>query len=135
MRSKAAEAGIDITVDSAGIGAWHIGQLPDRRMRQCAKERGYDLTHRARQVSEEDFEHFDIIMGMDDQNISDLKRIAPSPEAEGRIRLMSDYLTRHAGQRSIPDPYYGDERDFEFALDLIEDAAGGIIERIKRGMI
>lgn len=135
MRKKAEEAGLDLRVDSAGIGAWHVGQLPDLRMRQCGKRRGYDFSHRARQVSAADFGDFDIIMGMDAQNMADLRRLAPTDEAKGRIRLMADFLTAHRGQKSIPDPYYGDEADFDFALDLVEDAADGIIEQIKKGRI
>lgn len=135
MRKKAEEAGLDLRIDSAGIGAWHVGQLPDPRMRQCGRKRGYDLSHRARQVSAADFGDFDIIMGMDAQNMADLRRLAPSDEAKGKIRLMADFLMGHKGQKSIPDPYYGDEADFDFALDLVEDAADGIIEQIKKGRI
>lgn len=135
MRKKAEEAGLDLRVDSAGIGAWHVGQLPDHRMRQCGRKRGYDFSHRARQVRTADFSDFDIIMGMDAQNMADLRRLAPTDETKGRIRLMADYLTAHKGQKSIPDPYYGDEADFDFALDLVEDAADGIIEQIKKGRI
>lgn len=135
MRKKAEEAGLDLRIDSAGIGAWHVGQLPDLRMRQCGRKRGYDFSHRARQVRAADFGDFDIIMGMDAQNMADLRRLAPTDEAKGRIRLMADYLTAHKGQKSIPDPYYGDEADFDFALDLVEDAADGIIEQIKKGRL
>lgn len=135
MRKKAEEAGLALRVDSAGIGAWHVGQLPDPRMRQCGRKRGYDFSHRARQVSAADFDDFDIIMGMDAQNMADLRRLAPTGEARDKIRLMADYLTAHKGQRSIPDPYYGDEADFDFALDLVEDAADGIIEQIKKGRL
>lgn len=135
MRKKAEEAGLDIKIDSAGIGAWHVGQLPDARMRQCGRKRGYDFSHRVRQVSAQDFEQFDIIMGMDSQNLHDLQKAAPTAEARSRIRLMADYLAAHKGQKSIPDPYYGDESDFEFALDLIEDASDEIIKLVKKGMI
>lgn len=74
-------------------------------------------------------------MGMDAQNIADLKGIARTEEERGKIRLMANYLTEHKGQASIPDPYYGDECDFEFALELIEDATEGIIAQIKRGRL
>ncbi len=135
MRQKAAEAGLELDIDSAGIGGWHIGQLPDSRMRACGRRHGYDFNHHARQVSHEDFARFDIIMGMDAQNITDLKGLAKTEEERSKIRLMANYLTEHKGQASIPDPYYGDERDFEFALELIEDAADGIIAQIKRGRL
>lgn len=135
MRQKAAEADLELDIDSAGIGGWHIGQLPDSRMRACGRRHGYDFNHHARQVSHDDFARFDIIMGMDSQNIADLKGLAKTEEERSKIRLMANYLTEHKGQASIPDPYYGDERDFEFALELIEDAAEGIIAQIKRGRL
>lgn len=135
FRQKAIEAGLDITIDSAGIGDWHAGQLPDHRMRARGRKRGYDLTHRARQVRQSDFADFDIVMGMDEQNMADLRRLAPDDEAKARIRLMADYLTEHKNQATIPDPYYGDEGDFDFALDLIEDAADEIVRQIKNGTI
>lgn len=135
MRQKAAQAGLDLTIDSAGIGGWHIGQLPDSRMRQCGRKRGYDLSHHARQIRTADFTDFDIIFGMDAQNMADLRDMAPTPEAKAKIRLMADYLVEHKGQKSIPDPYYGDERDFELALDLVEDAVDGIINQLKKGLL
>lgn len=135
VRAKLREAGLDVEVDSAGIGSWHVGQLPDRRMRETGERHGYCFDHRARQVKQSDFDRFDIIMGMDAQNISDLRGLAPSPEAAKKIRLMSDYLTAHEGQGSIPDPYYGGMEDFEFALELIEDAADKIVSQIAKGLL
>ena len=68
-------------IDSAGIGRWHVGDLPDKRMRIHARDRGLELTHRCRQVRPSDFEDFGLIIGMDGQNIEDLRELAPSPEA------------------------------------------------------
>lgn len=133
MRTKAAAAGLDVEVDSAGIGAWHAGQLPDIRMRRCGDRHGYDIRHRARQVEEGDFDRFDIVMGMDAQNVSDLLRLARTDGQRAKVRLMADYLTRHPGQKSIPDPYYGDDGDFELAVELIEDAADNIVKLMKEG--
>ncbi|MBQ2322017.1 MAG: low molecular weight phosphotyrosine protein phosphatase [Bacteroidales bacterium] len=132
MRKLAEKEGLDLTIDSAAIGSWHIGSLPDSRMRACGRRHGYDFSHRARQVSPADFERFDLVFGMDEQNLADLRRLASTPEAKAKIRLMADFLTDHPGQNSIPDPYYGDEADFEFALELIEDAARHIVKRIKQ---
>lgn len=135
MLKMTADAGLKIDIDSAGIGSWHVGQLPDSRMRACGKRHGYDFNHHARQVQKSDFDNFDIIFGMDAQNIADLRRLAPSPEAAKKIRLMADYLTDHQGQRSIPDPYYGDDTDFDFALELIEDASRQIIKQLQKGLL
>lgn len=135
MLKMAAEADLHVSVDSAGIGSWHVGQLPDPRMRACGKRHGYDFNHHARQVCKADFDNFDLIFGMDAQNIADLRRLAPSAEAAKKIRLMADYLTDHQGQRSIPDPYYGDDADFDFALELIEDASRQIIKQLQKGLL
>jgi protein-tyrosine phosphatase len=116
------------SVDSAGIGSWHAGQLPDRRMRQHAQRRGLSLTHPARQVRAIDFERFDYIIGMDDENIHDLRRLAPSQEAAGHILCLADFLRHHPGQTTVPDPYYGGPQDFELALDLIEDACATLLD-------
>lgn len=115
-------------IDSAGIGSWHVGELPDRRMRQCGAKRGYDFNSRARQFKTEDFDRFDYIFVMDSENEEDVRRKARGEHDCQKIRRLSDYFRSHKGQRSIPDPYYGNERDFEFALDLIEDACKGVFE-------
>lgn len=108
-------------IDSAGIGAWHIGDLPDNRMRVHARRRGYELTHHARQVKPSDFEEFDLIIGMDSGNITALHRIAPTTESENKIHAMSEWFggitTRYD---HVPDPYYEGSEGFELVLDLLE---------------
>ena len=107
--------------DSAGIYSGHQGQLPDRRMRSAAAERGYDLVHRARPVSSMDFLDFDLVIAMDDQNYEDLMHLAPSVEATHKIKRMASYLTTHSISY-IPDPYYMGRDGFELVLDLLEEA-------------
>jgi len=119
-------------VDSAGIGSWHVGQLPDRRMRKAAEQHGYTLTMRARQVCSDDFNRFDYIVAMDRENLKDLRRIATSKEKADKILSMADYLEDHPGQETIPDPYYGSERDFHFVIELLEDAVVGLFKRVNR---
>lgn len=110
-------------IDSAGIGAWHIGQLPDRRMRIHASRRGLDLTHHARQVKASDFDDFDFIIGMDSSNIADLHRLAPSADAECKIHPMAEWMGGVASRYDhIPDPYYEGAEGFELVLDLLSDA-------------
>lgn len=108
-------------IDSAGIGSWHIGQLADKRMRVHAQRRGYTLTHRARQVSAIDFERFDIIIAMDAQNESDLRDLAPSPEACDKIIRMNEFIDMTTRYDYIPDPYYEGAEGFELVLDLLEN--------------
>ncbi|MBD5213382.1 MAG: low molecular weight phosphotyrosine protein phosphatase [Bacteroidales bacterium] len=118
------------TIDSAGTGRWHIGQLPDNRMRIHARHRGYELTHHCRQVTESDFDTFDIIIGMDAGNLSDLHAIAPSPEAEAKIAPMADFITMATRYDHIPDPYYEGAEGFELVLDLLEDACQNLYRQL-----
>lgn len=112
----------DFVIDSAGIGGWHVGQTPDHRMRRRGAARGYNFCSRARQFSADDFQRFDLLLVMDRDNFSDVSRRARNDEERQKVVMLSDFMTRHPGQHYIPDPYYGDDRDFDFALDLIEDA-------------
>ena len=118
----------DFYIDSAGIGSWHVGQLPDYRMRRCGERHGYVFDHRARQFSAADFDRFDLIAVMDHENYHDVARQARSAADRRKIIRMSDYLRHHPGQQTVPDPYYGDERDFEFAVELLEDACEGLLD-------
>lgn len=118
-------------VDSAGILGVHAGDLPDPRMRKHAARRGYDLVHRSRPIDVEDFYNFDIIIGMDDQNICDLKEIAPSPDEEKKIHRMVEYLVNQEATH-IPDLYYGGADGFELVLDLLEDACEGLLTSLIR---
>lgn len=114
-------------IDSAGIGNWHAGQLPDRRMRVHANRRGYDLTHRARQVRPADFDNFDLIVGMDHGNLSDLHELAPTMEAEAKIAPMIDFVEHLATRYDhIPDPYYEGAEGFELVLDMLEDGLANL---------
>lgn len=119
-----------VEVDSAGIGAWHAGQLPDPRMRRCGQDRGYSFQSRARQVTAEDFRRFDLLFGMDRENVADLERLAPTAADRQKIRCLADYLTEHPQYHTVPDPYYGHEPDFRLALDLIEDACREVARRL-----
>lgn len=114
------------TIDSAGMGDWHIGQLPDHRMRIHARRRGYELTHHARQVKEADFDRFDLIIGMDGSNIADLKELAPTPDAQAKIVPMSRYFTMATRYDYVPDPYYEGAEGFELVLDLLESACDNL---------
>ena len=100
----------EFVIDSAGILSYHQGELPDSRMRAHAARRGYNLTHRSRPVRTDDFYEFDLIIGMDDRNIDDLKERAPSVEACGKIHRMTEYCTKFAHADYVPDPYYGGAR-------------------------
>lgn len=115
-------------IDSAGTGRYHIGDLPDRRMRVHARQRGLELTHRARQVETEDFDNFDLIVAMDASNAMNLRRIAPSVEAARKIVPMADFFSTGARYDHVPDPYYEGSEGFELVLDLLQDGCGNMYD-------
>ena len=129
MKAMTEKAGrsADFSIDSAGIGDWHVGQLPDSRMRKCGAARGYRFDSRARQIRRSDFADFDLILVMDERNYSAVTAMASSPEERGKVRMLTSWLIRHDNVMAVPDPYYGDEKDFNYALDLIEDACEGLL--------
>lgn len=117
-------------IDSAGIGGWHIGDLPDKRMRVHARPRGYELTHRARKVQASDFEDFDLIVGMDASNVDDLCSMSATIEQQDKVVMMGDYIRQYPNYDYVPDPYYEGSEGFELVLDLLEDACDNLLDRI-----
>lgn len=123
---------LELIIDSAGTAGYHAGEPPDRRTRETAARRGYDISHlRARVVEPVDFEHFDLILAMDRQNLRTLERRVPV-HARQRIRLFLDY-SPEAGVAEVPDPYYGGPNGFEDVLDLIEAASRGLCNALRTG--
>lgn len=120
-----------VLVDSAGTHDYHAGEPPDRRMMAAAARRGYDLSAiRARQVRRTDFAEFDYILAMDQDNLRLLQRAAQPTERE-KVFVFLDFSTARPGQE-VPDPYYGGPEQFELVLDLVEDAARGLLADVKR---
>ena len=132
FRTLASQAGRSAAfeADSAGIIDYHEGELPDARMRRHALQHGYRLTHRSRPVRPTDFEHFDLIIGMDERNCSKLRRMAPHAAAAAKVQPMASYLTQHDGHSEIPDPYYGGDEGFELVIALLEDACAGLLDQL-----
>ncbi len=118
-------------VDSAGLGPWHVGQLPDERMRRHGRRHGYQFDSIARQFSTADFDQFDLIVGMDSENVDHLAALARSPYDLRKIVCMADYLTHHPMHKSVPDPYYSNDNAFELVIELLEDACQGLLDAIK----
>jgi protein-tyrosine phosphatase len=117
--------------DSAGTHDYHSGNPPDQRARQAAAKRGYDLSQlKARQVNELDFERFDRILAMDRDNLKLLRQACPE-EHHAKLGLFLEYASSATGDE-VPDPYYGGPDGFERVLDLIEDAAGGLIKQLAK---
>lgn len=132
MKAKVHAAKLDdqFFIDSAGIGDWHVGQLPDSRMRERGARRGYRLDSLARQIRQSDFEDFDLLLVMDRENYRIITSKAPDEESRKKVRMLTDYLQEHKNTNIVPDPYYGDLSDFDYALDLIEDACDGLLEQL-----
>ena len=121
-----------IEADSAGTHDYHIGAPPDSRSQAAAAQRGYDLGGlRARQVRTEDFADFDYVLAMDETNRAALRRLCPS-QYRDRVKLFLEFAP-DSGVREVPDPYYGGSRGFEEVLDLVEEAARGLLDHIKAG--
>ena len=120
-------------IDSAGTGNYHIGDLPDKRMRIHARRRGYELTHRCRQVRPSDFDDFDIIIGMDAQNLRNLRAVAPTAEAEEKIAGMAEFFSHATRYDYVPDPYYEGAEGFELVLDLLQGAIANLYNCVTNG--
>lgn len=133
LRKLLADAGLGgrVRVDSAGTAGYHVGAAPDPRATAAAQARGFDLSPlRARRVATEDFERFDLILAMDEDNLADLQRSAPEG-ARARLGLLLDYAPGQE-RRTVPDPYYGGRNGFEEVLDLVTEACAGLVEEFRR---
>jgi protein-tyrosine phosphatase len=132
LRTKLDAAGIGgrVRVDSAGTYAGHAGEPPDERAQGHARRRGYAMSaQRARGLSREDFERFDLILAMDRQNLADLERRCPTA-ARAKLALLMAYGMGHRRQAEVPDPYSGGAAGFESVLDLVEDACDGLVAEL-----
>jgi protein-tyrosine phosphatase len=132
FRHKVEQAGLDsrIDIDSAGTHAYHVGEPPDGRAQKAASNRGVDLSRqRARRVNSDDFEEFDYVIAMDMSNEDDLQSICPTGLDE-KIHLFLKFASNTSSDE-VPDPYYGGGNGFEIVLDLVEDAADGLIAHLQ----
>lgn len=118
-----------IVIDSAGTHDYHIGASPDSRTQRAAQQRGFDMSDlRGRQVEAADFARFDYVLAMDAANLAILNSLMPK-DSVTQARLFLDYAHHHT-EREVPDPYYGGEDGFERVLDMVEDAAAGLLQHI-----
>lgn len=120
-----------ILIDSAGTHDYHIGDAPDARTQRAARLRGYDMSKlRGRQVEAADFGRFDYVLAMDEANLSILQRLRPS-NTSAQVGLLLEFAEHHT-EREVPDPYYGGSDGFERVLDMVEDAANGLLQHIRQ---
>jgi protein-tyrosine phosphatase len=133
MRAKLAAAGLDHTVDSAGIQGFHTGEPPHAPAIRAAAARGYDLLPlRARRLERSDFRRFDLLLAMDRTHLERMRRLAVA--GPGRIGLFLDHAP-WLEEREVPDPYYGGSTEFEHVLDLIEAGCEGLIAMLREGTV
>ena len=126
------EAGLTdrFEVDSAGTGAWHVGERPDARASMVATQHGVELECQARQVTEDDFHHFDYIVAMDRENLRKLERMAASAGSESEVRLLRSYDPDADGDE-VPDPYYGGASGFETVYEMVHRSCEALLDRLK----
>jgi protein-tyrosine phosphatase len=131
MNHLLAQAGLtaEFFCDSAGTAAYHVGNRPDARMIAAADKRRIHLPGRARQFGPRDFEQFDLILAMDRNNFRDILAQDPTRMHRERVRLMCEFCQTYP-DREVPDPYYGGEAGFEYVLDLLNDACGGLLKEL-----
>ncbi|MEM6672044.1 MAG: low molecular weight protein-tyrosine-phosphatase [Planctomycetota bacterium] len=132
FRKVAAEAGrgSDIEIDSCGLISYHEGRPPDPRATMAAEQRSYDLsTQRARPIVDDDFERFDLLLGMDDDVVRSLREMAPAASADRVVPFLG--LDEPGAAREVPDPFYGGMSGFEDVLDLVEDGARALLDHVE----
>ena len=124
-----ADLGDSIVCDSAGTGGYHIGSPPDQRMAAAAALRGIELKGQARQFQKSDFENFDLILVMDQENYQDILSLDRAGKYKDKVRLMCDFASHHR-EREVPDPYYGGTEGFNKVIDLLLDACEGLLQYV-----
>ncbi len=133
LREMAKESQLDgIHVESCGIGEWHIGELPDERMREATAIRGVNLTSRAQQFKEEFLNTFDHILVVDREVMKELYFYAKSAEQKAKIQLITAYSKSYPDEE-IPDPYYQGGGAFDHVINMLEDSCEGLLEEIRKG--
>lgn len=128
--AKAAGRESEFHVESAGVGGWHVGETPDFRAQQVARNHGIRLESIAQKIHPRDLERFDLILALDEEIYNDLQRMATNPGQRSRIHMLRETDPQATQNRDVPDPYYGNMADFEYCYQLIERSCKGWLERI-----
>jgi protein-tyrosine phosphatase len=133
FRGLLRKAGLEqkVTVESAGTAGYHSGALPDRRSRAAARARGLELSSRARQFAEQDWQRFDYVLAMDQENFNVLAASAPNAAAHAKLRLFRSFDPEAPPGAEVPDPYHGGAEGFEHVLDLCEAASAGLLAHLR----
>lgn len=131
---RLAEAGLSdrVDVDSAGTGAWHVGQRPDSRSIAVAKKHGIELPGTARRVRLEDFFEFQLVLAMDRSNLADLKDLESGSGSDASIRLLLEFDPEASDDLDVPDPYYGGPDGFDRVYDMVDRACAALVDHLER---
>lgn len=130
LRHLAQKEGVEVHIESCGLGDWHKGNLPDERMREVLKNRGVFLTSRAQKIQPEFFNRFDLIFVADHKVLNELYKYADKPEYKAKMHFITHFSTAFYDQE-VPDPYYEGEAGFENVADMLEDSCKGIITHLR----
>ena len=131
MKQKISQRGLNWTVDSAGTGAYHIGELPDHRSIAEAKRHSIDITdQRARQFARSDFEEYDLILAMDQSNFRNILKVAPDEESKDKVKMIMSFAENES-RRDVPDPYWDDD-GFSMVYEMLDKVIDVIIEHLNK---
>jgi protein-tyrosine phosphatase len=131
LRAEAQRLNLDLIVDSAGTGDWHVGEPPDERAQRTARRNGVDISAlRARQVRPADFRRFTHVIALDHENMANLRRLAPA-DATAELSLLLDHVPGREGQ-AVTDPWFGDEAGFDVTWAEVKAAARGLVDTVSR---
>ena len=134
MRHLVRQAGVDgaIEIDSAGTGAWHVGEARDQRSQAVGARRGMPLAGEARQFRRSDFARFDYVLALDRENLADLLQLAPDAQARAKLHLLREFDPASPPNSDVPDPYYGGVDGFEQVFDICEAACCGLLDHLRK---
>ncbi len=117
-------------IDSAGTGAWHVGERPDARAEIVASRHGVRLESVARQVTDDDFRRFDYIIAMDKENLRRLQRMALALGSEASVHLLREW-DPDADSDEVPDPYYGGSSGFETVYEMVHRSCEALLRQLR----
>ena len=120
-----------IIISSAGVSGWHVGNPPDARMLQTARDHGIHLNSRARQFQSSDFEQMDLVLAMDHSNLSALNQMSAEPELQDKLFLFRSFDPQHNNDLEVPDPYYGGGKGFETVYQIVDRTCPKVLDHLK----
>ena len=121
-----------IITSSAGVGNWHVGSSPDSRMQQTARKHGIHLNSCARQFQASDFKRMDLVLAMDQTNLSTLQQMRPAAELHDKLFLFRSFDPENNGDLEVPDPYYGGDKGFETVFQMVERTCPKVLQQLKK---